>query len=220
MFFLVTGFFGVLACCGAAKLRIEKQQQNRPDKSIVQNRLTLGNGMAVGGGGTETRDASVKPDVTAGKLAPQSGRAIRIFAKGLGIAIAQDLHHPVIEVIDGMAKNRLKTPTILFMSLLDIISQTYANVSMLAPQKNLVGAEHLDILHGNFGDAIGSPVQVLFLWKQRRDIERRGRGRKLFYGVRRRMPRRFNRNLREVLRALPFHVRYTRLLNRFRWRGV
>jgi len=114
----------VLACCGAAMPGIEKQQQNMPAKSSVQNRLMPREGMAFGGGGTDKHDGAVKPDATAGKLAPQSGRGIRIFAKGLRIAIAQDLHHPVIEVIDRMAEYRLKTPAIFLVSLFDIISQT------------------------------------------------------------------------------------------------
>ena len=103
--------------------RIEKQEQNAPNESVVHKGLAQRDGITFRGGGTG-KCASVEPDGIAGELAPRNGRGIRVFAEGLRIAISQDLYHPVIEVIDRVAKDRLKTPVIFFVSLFNIISQT------------------------------------------------------------------------------------------------
>src|SRR5438105_627271 len=101
------------------------------------------------------------------ELAPQNRRGVRILAEGRWVSLAQNLHHPVIEVIDGMIKDGLKTPVIFFMSFLNIISQTHANVFLFATQPNVVRTEHLNILHRNFGNTVCPPMQILLFGKQR-----------------------------------------------------
>src|SRR5690242_2819412 len=146
------------------------------------------------------------------KLAPRNRRGIRIFAEGRWVALTQDFHHPVVEIIHWMHQDRLKTPIILFMSFLNIISQTDANVFMFASQTDLVGTEHFNILHGTFGHAVGPPVQILLFRLQGGNIKRRCRGRQLLDGIDCRLPRgrgNLAGHLPEGGGALARHVRCT-----------
>jgi hypothetical protein len=154
-------------CCdrGAARIEFERQKQSPMENVIAAKagngktpaRRSLSGSLLSGSVGTER--GSFPPRVFAVlKSAPQDGRGIGILAEGRWVSLAQNLDHPVIEVIDRMIEDGLKTPVIFFMSLLNIISQPHANVFMFTPQPDVVGTEHLDILHGNFGDTIGTPV--------------------------------------------------------------
>src|ERR1700730_7435979 len=226
-FFLTAVRFWGAACCarGVAMLTLEKQKNSAPDKRIRSAKKSRDISSGAG------READIfllrvfllsVPEVS--ELAPRHWRGIWIFAECGWVTFAQDFNHPIIEVIDGMDQDRLKTPVIFFMRFLNIISQTQANVFMFSPQTDVIGTEHFNILHRNFGDAIRPAVQVLFLRLQRRNIERRGSGRQLLNGIDRRLPGRSSRNflrkLPERCRVLLRQVRCTTPPERLRRRGV
>src|SRR4029077_16096276 len=81
------------------------------------------------------------------KLAAQDRGGIGILAKCFGIATGQNLHHPVIEVIHRVRSDRLETAIVLFMSLLNVITQSKAQILILAPDSHILGSQHLDVLH-------------------------------------------------------------------------
>src|SRR4029077_1341673 len=169
-FFLAAVRFWGAACCarGLAMLTLEKQKNSALDKRIRSAKKSRN----ISSGGRETNIFLLRVSEIS-ELAPRHWRGIWIFAECGWVTFAQDFNHPVIEVIDGMDQDRLKTPVIFFMRFLNIISQTEANVFMFASQTDFVGTEHFNILHRNFGDAIRPAVEVLFLRLQRRNIKRR-----------------------------------------------
>src|ERR1700732_4140934 len=170
-FFLTAVRFWGAACCtrGLAMLSLEKQKNSALDKRICSTRKPRNISRRAG----READIFLLRVLEVSELAPQHRRGIWIFAECGWVAFAQDFNHPVIEVVDWMDQDRLKTPVIFFMCFLNIISQTQANVFMFAPQTDFIGTEHFNILHRNFGDAIRSAVQVLFFRLQRRNIKRR-----------------------------------------------
>src|ERR1700688_3810094 len=156
--FRTTGRFRLFAgTCGAAWLAPKAE----PDNAATNRKAGARN---LSGATASLRTRKESPPVSgcgfifASKLTPYNRRGIRITPESLWISLAKDFDHPVIKVIHWMAQNRLEAPVIFFVSLFNIISQTETNVSMLPSQTDLVGPEHLNILHRNFGDAIGSPV--------------------------------------------------------------
>src|ERR1700730_13420863 len=155
-FFFAAVRFWVFVCCasGAAMLGLETHKHSALDTrndSARDLRARISRRAA----GENASPPRVPP---VSRLAPQNRRRIGILAQGLWVSLTQDLNHPVIEVIDGVDQDRLKTPVIFFVSLFNIISQTQANVFMFASQTNVVGTEHFNILHGNFGDTIRPAV--------------------------------------------------------------
>jgi hypothetical protein len=112
-------FWGA-ACCarGLAMLTLEKQKNSALDKRIRSAKESRNISRGAG------READIfllrVPEVS--ELAPRHWRGIWIFAECSWVAFAQDFNHPVIEVIDGMDQDRLKTPVIFFMRFLNIIS--------------------------------------------------------------------------------------------------
>ena len=204
LFFLTAVRFWVVACCarGPAMHTLEKQK-NSP-LAAKGSAARKSHGIFPRGAGREADIFLLRvflltvPEVS--ELAPRHWRGIWIFAECGWVTFAQDFNHPVIEVIDGMDQDRLKTPVIFFMCFLNIISQTQTNVFMFSPQTDVIGTEHFNVLHRNFGDAIRPAVQVLFLRLQVGNIKRCCRGRQLLNGIDRRSPGRSSRN---VLRKLP-----------------
>src|ERR1700739_909521 len=170
-FFLTAVRFCGAACCarGLAMLTLEKQKNSALAKRIRSAKKSRNTSS---GAGRET-DIFLSRVPEVAESAPWHWRGIWIFAECGWVALAQDLNHPVVEVIDGMDQDRLKTPVIFLMCFLNIISQTQANVFMFASQTDFIGTEHLNILHRNFGDAIRPAVEVLFLRLQHRNIKRR-----------------------------------------------
>src|SRR5207302_641286 len=222
-FFLAAGRFWVLtcrtACCvdGDAMPGFEAQKHTAHNKAIgnTKNMRTL-----ILSRGAAREDTSSPGVLNTSKLAPQNRRGIGILAEVFWVSLAQNFDHPIVEIIDRMAQDRLKTPVIFFVSLFDIIPQTQANVLMFASQTDLIRTEHFNILHGNLGDAIRPPVQILLLWLQRRNVKRRSCSRQLLYRVGRRTPPRDSRSLSERCGALPSQVRCMTPPNPLRRRGV
>src|SRR5580704_11607756 len=221
-FFLTAVRFWGAACCarGLAMLTLEKQKNSALDKRIRSARKPRNISRRAG----READIFLLRVREVSELAPQHWRGIWIFAECGWVTLAQDFNHPIIEVIDGMDQDRLKTPVIFFMRFLNIISQTQANVFMFAPQTDVIGTEHFNVLHRNFGDAIRPAVQVLFLRLQVGNIKRRRRGRQLLDGINRRLPGRSSRNFLRKLpergRVLLRQVRCTAPSERLRRSGV
>src|SRR5260370_8542440 len=183
---------GALVCCtnGAATLAFETQRQSVIEHVTEKKKNGSPKSLAppqpcdIDFARADREATAFRPrPLSLTELPPQRRRGIRILAEGRWVSLAQNFHHPVIEIIDGVIQDRLKTPVIFFVSLLNIISQTHANVFMFASQADVVGTEHLDILHGNFGHTICPPVQVLLFGKQRRNVKRGGGCRQLLDGV-------------------------------------
>src|SRR5207245_10567169 len=63
----------------------------------------------------------------ASKLAPYNRRGIGLLAEVLWVSLAQKFDNPIAEIIDRMDLDRLKTPVILFLRLINIIQQTQTN---------------------------------------------------------------------------------------------
>ncbi len=67
---------------------------------------------------------------------PQNGRGIRIFAEGLGVAIGQNFHHPIVEIIHGMILNRAKTAVVFLARFINVNAQTDTDIFMFTAQAN------------------------------------------------------------------------------------
>jgi hypothetical protein len=104
-------------------------------------------------------------------LVPQNGRGIRIFSKRVALALGEDLHHPVMEIIHRMILNRSEAAVIFLAGFVEITAQSVTDVIVLAAQSNLLGPQQLNVLHGNFGVSAGPAVQVSQVSRQRRKIE-------------------------------------------------
>lgn len=114
---------------------------------------------------------------------PQNRRGVRIFSEGLGVAVGEYFHEPVVEIIHGMVVNRAEAAIIFLAGLIQIAAQSAANVFLLAGEANVLRPEQLDVLHRDFGHAVGAPVQVLHFGGQAGDIERLGGGDSGFFDV-------------------------------------
>jgi len=53
-------------------------------------------------------------------LVPQNGRGIWIFSESFGIALGQNLHHPVMEVIHWLLQNRAETAVVFFTGFIEV----------------------------------------------------------------------------------------------------
>ena len=99
------------------------------------------------------------------------GDGIRIFAERVRVAIRKDLHHPAIKIIDRMIHDGTETAVIFSMSLLNVITQSNAQIFLFAPQPHLFRPQHFNVLHGNLGNPIGAPVQFPLLGGQLVDVK-------------------------------------------------
>ena len=55
-------------------------------------------------------------------LVPQNGRGIWIFSDGFGIAIGQNFHQPVMEVIHWLFQNRAETAVVFLAGFVEIVA--------------------------------------------------------------------------------------------------
>ena len=92
---------------------------------------------------------------------PQNGRGIRIFAEGLGVAIGQNFHHPIVEIIHRMVLNRAKTAVVFLACFINVHPQADADVFVLTAEANFLRLQKFDVLHGYFGHAVRATVQFL-----------------------------------------------------------
>src|SRR5579872_2483054 len=104
-------------------------------------------------------------------LPAQDGSRVGILAKRLRISAAQNFHHPVIKIVDRMRLNGLESAIVFFVSLFNVITQSETQILVLAAHAHIFRAQHLDVLHGNFGDAESAPVQFLLLRGQHVEIK-------------------------------------------------
>src|SRR5580698_2924247 len=107
-------------------------------------------------------------------LAMQDGRRIRILAERVAISSGENFDHPVMEIIDGVIVNRGETAIVFLARFIDIDLQARADVFVLAAGADFLGLQQLDVLHGDFGDAIRALVHVLHFGRKRGHIERLG----------------------------------------------
>src|SRR5712672_1647037 len=106
-------------------------------------------------------------------LVAQDRRGVRICTKRFRIASGQDFNHPVIKIIDGMRLYGMKQAIVFFVSLFNVITQSYAQILVLTPGPHIFGAQQLNILHVNLGYAIGASVQFLLIRGQRSQSKNR-----------------------------------------------
>ena len=59
-------------------------------------------------------------------LVPQHGRWVRVLAQRAGIAVRQNLNHPIVKIVHWVAQNRLEPAIVFLVSTFDIIPQTMA----------------------------------------------------------------------------------------------
>ena len=104
-------------------------------------------------------------------LVPQNWRGVRIFAESFAIALRENFHHPAMEVINRLIENGMETAVIFFSGFVNIAAQSDTDVLILTAEANFLGPEQLDILHGNFGHAVRTAVQILNFTRKRRYIE-------------------------------------------------
>ena len=76
----------------------------------------------------------------------------------------------------------LEPAIVFFVSLLNVITQSETQILVLAPEPDILGTQHLDILHRNLGDAIGAPVQFLLFRGQRVEAKNLLRFRRFAFG--------------------------------------
>jgi len=100
-------------------------------------------------------------------LMAQNRGGIRIRTQRFWIATGQDLHHPVIEIIHWMGLYSLEPAIVFFMGLLNVVTQSGAQIAILAPSSHVFRAQQLYILHRNLGYPIGAPMQFLLIGGQR-----------------------------------------------------
>jgi hypothetical protein len=140
--------------------------------AIASTIKTIHAGMFVGTLLETAREWEHAPSAAAvSALVAHNWRGIGIPAKRFGIAPGQDFNHPVIEIIHWMRLNGLKPSIVFFMSLFNVITQSYAQIFVLAPHPDIFRTQQLDILHRNLGDAIGAPMQFLLIRGQRSQIK-------------------------------------------------
>ena len=106
-------------------------------------------------------------------LVTQYRRGIGIFAESFDVALGENFHHPAMEVIHRVILDRAKTAVVFFACFVEVTAQPFANVFVLTPQLDVLGAQKFDVLHRHFGYAVGAAMQILnFRWKAGQ-IERR-----------------------------------------------
>jgi len=98
-------------------------------------------------------------------------RRVRIFTEGVRVAIGEDFHQPAVKIIHRVVHDGFEAAIVFPMSLFNVVFQTDADVSVFAAQPDLLGPKHLDVLHRNFGNAVGAAVQFLLFRRQAVDIE-------------------------------------------------
>ena len=111
-------------------------------------------------------------------LVAQDRRRIRIRTKRFRIAPGKDFNHPVIEIIHWMRLYGLEPAIVFFVSLFNVITQSYAQILVLTPDPHIFGAQQLNILHRNLGYAVGAPMQFLLIRGQRSQCKNRIRFRR------------------------------------------
>ena len=92
---------------------------------------------------------------------PHDRRGVRISAQSSSIAVCQDGYHRVVKIVDGVVQNRLKTTIIFFSCLVKIIPELDANFLIFTRLADILGLQHLDVLHGHFGHALGATMKLL-----------------------------------------------------------
>src|SRR6202049_2674393 len=97
----------------------------------------------------------------------QDWGGIWIRAKRFWIATGKDLNHPVVKIIHWMRLYRLEPAIVFFVGLLNVITQSYAQVLVLTPHPHVFRAQQLYVLHRNFSYAIRAPMQFLLIGGQR-----------------------------------------------------
>ena len=86
-------------------------------------------------------DASRRAGPMAMVLVPQNRRGIGIFSKGLGIALGENFHHPVMEIIHGMILNRAEAAVVFFAGFINVTAQPVTDVFVFASQANVLGPQ-------------------------------------------------------------------------------
>jgi len=104
---------------------------------------------------------------------PQRRGRVGVLSESFRIPLAQNFHHPFVEVIDGMVLNRTETPVVLFAGLIEIGSESDTDVFVFAPKTNVLGPQKFDVLHGHFGHAIGAAMQLLLIRRKAGDVKGR-----------------------------------------------
>src|SRR5208282_1143584 len=94
-------------------------------------------------------------------LVPQDGRRIGVLSEGFAIAPGENLHHPMMEVIDGMILDRAEAPIVFLAGLVKIAAQPMADIFVLAAKGDILGSQEFDVLHGHFCEAVRATMQVL-----------------------------------------------------------
>src|SRR3984893_18893829 len=97
----------------------------------------------------------------------QDRGGVRVRAKRFWIATGQDLNHPVVEIIHWMRLYSLEPAIVFFVGLLNVITQSYAQVLVLTPRPHVFRAQQLYVLHRNLSYPIGTPMQSLLIGAQR-----------------------------------------------------
>ncbi len=114
---------------------------------------------------------------------PQNRRGVRIFSEGLGVAVGEYFHEPMMEIIHGMVVNRAEAAIVFLAGFVQIAAQSAANIFLLAGEANVLRPEQLDVLHRDLSHAIGAAMQVLQLGGQAGDFERLSGGDGSFFDV-------------------------------------
>ncbi len=68
-------------------------------------------------------------------LVPENGRGIRIFSEGFRIALGENFHHPVMEIIHGMILNRAETTIVFLAGFIEITAQPVTDILVLASRR-------------------------------------------------------------------------------------
>lgn len=84
--------------------------------------------------------------LTLSSVMPRRSR-VRIFTQGVRVSFGEYLHQPAVKVIHRMVHDRFETAVVLSMCFVNVIFQSDANVAVFAAQANLLGPQHLNILH-------------------------------------------------------------------------
>ena len=113
---------------------------------------------------------------------PQHRGGVGVLSESFRISLAENLHHPLMEVIDGMILNRTETPVVFLAGLIEIGSKSDTDVFVFAPKTNVFGPQKFDVLHGHFGHAIGATMQLLLIRRKAGDVKGRSFGGELRFG--------------------------------------
>ena|ERR1700722_15113899 len=83
-------------------------------------------------------DAGINARIPAANLVPGGSCGVRIFAEGMRVALRKNLHHPAIKVIHRVVHDGFEPPVIFSMSFLNVITQSDADIFVLAAEAYLL----------------------------------------------------------------------------------